>query len=235
MALCPIPGCMRKIAEGAPNTAGAHHCRYHIQHKARHGSHWHSTYRAADLKAYLTAAASYIAEHRMKDAVFGAIRAVDELLVTSGRVEPVMNLRRVPASRRARIAFARLRQAGVTPERLAAIHLALSALIADDRGSHRNREFRIVQVAKAVHRLASGTHRRWDALDMRGPPIELHVYPRSSGLVLRKIGEAIEKACCSMPESAVLEVITSKVERFGPHPSQLPGWQPSWYSGPPHS
>lgn len=232
---CLLFSCSAEVGKDS-HQRGSLFCRYHLQHKARHGSHWHPTYRAADLKPYLTAAPDWLKVHRMNDAAFFAVRAVDELLVTSGRAEPAMNLRRVSASRRARIAFARLRQAGVTAERLAAIHLAVSALIADDLGSHRTREFRIVQVAKAAHRLASGTHRRWDAFDVQGRPmpIELHAYPRSSGLVLRKIGEAIAKACRLIPESAVTEVIMAKVERFGLHPSRLPGWRPSWDTGPAH-
>jgi hypothetical protein len=33
------------------------HCRYHVQFKARHGPHWYPTYKAAELKPYLTVAA----------------------------------------------------------------------------------------------------------------------------------------------------------------------------------
>ena len=103
------------------------------------------------------------------------------------------------APSRARIAFARLREANIIPERLLAIHMAVSALIEDDAGSHRVTEYRIAQVAKAAHRLASGTHRHWDfPLDNGGTaPLAFHAYPRSSGRVLRVIGKAIEE-CCEM-------------------------------------
>jgi hypothetical protein len=40
--------------------------------------------------------------------------------------------------------------------------MAVSALIEDDAGSHRATEYRIVQIATCAHRLASGTHKRWE-------------------------------------------------------------------------
>jgi hypothetical protein len=141
-----------------------------------------------------------------------------------------MNLRGRSAAYRARVAFARLREAGIGTERLLAIHLGVTALIEDDFGSHRVEEFRIVQIAKAVHRLASGTHRHWEMWNPRGAPvpIEIHAYPRSSGLVLREIGEALEKACGPLSREALAEIIALKKARYGVHPSQLPGWRPVW-------
>jgi len=40
------------------------HCRYHVQYRARHGSHWSATYKAADLKPYLDVATHWIADRR---------------------------------------------------------------------------------------------------------------------------------------------------------------------------
>ncbi len=142
-----------------------------------------------------------------------------------GRVDPAMNLRGQSAEYRARVAFARLRAANIPTRRLIAIYLAVAALIEDDFGSHRTREFRLVQAAKAIHRLASGTHRTWDIWDPRTGgtrKAELHAYPRSSGHVLRKIGETLEKACEELSRAAVPEVIAMRTERFGPHPSHPP-------------
>jgi hypothetical protein len=57
-----------------------------------------------------------------------------------------------------------------------------------------------VQAAKLVHRMASGTHKRWEqpAYDdgagrSRTRTVELHVYPRSRGRVLRHIGQDLEQ------------------------------------------
>lgn len=62
-------------------------------------------------------------------------------------------------------------------------------------------------------------------LDGRTVPYALHAYPRSSGLVLRCIGEALEKACDGMTSFAIPAIIDAKRERYGPHPSHLPGWR----------
>jgi hypothetical protein len=64
-------------------------------------------------------------------------------------------------------------------------------IISNDPQAERKAEFKQVQAAKLVHRMASGTHRRWG----EGPTAtELHVYPRPRGRVLRYMGEALENA-----------------------------------------
>ena len=92
------------------------------------------------------------------------------------------------------------------------------------------KEFHLVQTAKAVHRLASGTHRHWDfpMQDGTTKPLELHAYPRSSGIVLRVMGREIEEICGGVTESAVAELCAARLAKFGPHPSHLPGWKPHW-------
>ena len=124
----------------------------------------------------------------------------------------------------------KFREVGIEPERLLAIHMAVAALIEDDRGSHRVTEFRLVQTAKAVHRLASGTHRVWEwpMDDGTVRPLHFHAYPRSSGIVLRLIGREIDEICGGVAESAVPELCAARTARFGPHPSHLPGWKPVW-------
>jgi hypothetical protein len=206
------------------------HCRYHVQFKARHGSHWHPTYKAADLKPYLAVASDWIDRHRSVLSVSYALKGLQGLLDAAGRAEPAQDIKRLSAAHRAGVAFARLREAGVTPERMLAIHMAVAALIEDDYGSHRVTEFRLVQTAKAIHRLASGTHRRWDFPmdDGTTRPIAFHAYPRSSGIVLRVIGKEIDEVCGGLAESALQELLAVRLTKFGPHPSHLPGWKPLW-------
>ena len=141
-----------------------------------------------------------------------------------------MDMKRRSAASKARVAFARLREADIKGERLLAIHMAVAALIEDDRGSHRIREFHLVQTAKAVHRLASGTHRYWDfpMLDGTTRPLHLHAYPKSSGIVLRVIGREIDEICGGVAEAAIEEMLAARLAKFGPHPSHLPDWKPPW-------
>lgn len=218
---CSIPGCGRPSMLSQGNGLSRYLCRYHAQRKSRNGSPWHGTYRASELQPYLDAASRWLAAQHPGNAVGIAVREIDYLLAGSGRVEPAMNLRGLSAATRARIAFARLSEAEVPASRLVAIYVAVAALIEDDFGSHRTREFQIVQAAKVAHRLASGTHRRWLMWNPRGAevPIELHAYPRSAGQVLRKIGEAIGKVVDPIIATAVPEIIQLKVAKSGPHPS----------------
>ena len=206
------------------------HCRYHVQFRARHGSHWYPTYKAADLKPYLIVAAEWIEKHRRNTFTAHTLIGLQVLLDAAGRAELAQDIKRRSAAFRARVAFARLREAAIKPERLMAIHIAVSALIEDDAGSHRINEFRVVQIAKAVHRLASGTHRRWDFPmdDGTTRPLNFHSYPKSSGRVLRVIGEDIEELCAEVTQAALQPVLEAKTARFGHHPSQLPGWRPLW-------
>ncbi len=87
-----------------------------------------------------------------------------------------------------------------------------------------------MQTAKAVHRLASGTHRHWDfpMHDGTTRPLHLHAYPKSSGIVLRVMGREIDEICGGVAEVSFEEVLAMRLARFGPHPSHLPDWKPPW-------
>jgi hypothetical protein len=226
--VCALPGCARPASADAwPRSL---HCRYHIQRKARHGSHWHATYRAADLKPYLKSATRWVAANRSHADVVMAALWLKGLLEDAGRTELAHRIKGQLAMRRAKFAFARLREADIKPDRILGIYLAVCALIEDDRGSHRVEEFRVVQVAKAVHRLASGSHQHWDVPLTNGAtaPLAMHTYPKSSGIVLRIIGRQIEECCRTVADRAVDEIRTAKRAAYGPHPSQLPDWIPEW-------
>lgn len=227
---CAVPGCSRLGAHAQAQTMGLLHCRYHIQHKARHGSHWHGTYRASDLQPYLRAAAQWVKANRSHADVTMATLWLKGLLEGAGRTDLAHRIKGKPAALRAKFAFARLREADIKPDRILCIYLAVCALIEDDRGSHRVEEFRIVQVAKAVHRLASGSHQHWQVPLANGStaPLAMHTFPRSSGIVLRVIGRQIEECCRVVAERAVDEVRALKRATCGPHPSQNPDWVPEW-------
>lgn len=208
--------------QAAGTGLAAFHCRKHVEHKARHGSHWHGTYSAAELKPYLAAATSYVRLRAESDRfIKQALTDIALLLEEAGPTEIATRLMGMSATRRARIALARLRVAGIKPKRFVAIVLAITALIEEDPGSHRTKEFRVVQIAKALHRLASGYHRVWELQDHKGrsQKIELHAFPRSSGPVLRLIGKAVEEPCEWVVEKHLSAILALKVKRSGVHPA----------------
>lgn len=229
-SLCLVPGCGRQTMAAEGKGYAEHHCRYHVQHKARHGSHWHPTYLPRDYRPYVEAAARWVGDTREEHYVALTLANLESLMRNGGAAIPAHRLNGLTSKEKARVAFSRLREAGVTPERLCAIHLGVNALIEDDRGSHRVREFRIVQVAKAYHRLASGTHSEWKKhYEGRNPlGLKFDFYPKSSGLVLREIGGAAETACEFISNRAIPLVVAMKLALSGPHASHLPGWRPLW-------
>lgn len=219
--VCAIPGCTRPTLGATGKGLAAFHCRNHVEHRARHGSHWHGTYRTSELKPYLAAATSYVRSRAETDrTIVSSIAAVRSVLESAGPSELATRLMGMPASKRAKIAVARLRVAGIKPERIVAIILAMTALIEEDPGSHRTKEFRIVQISKAIHRLASGTHKVWDIHDAQGRPrrIEMHAFPKSTGPVLRLMGRLLAEPCEVAVDRHLDAVLALKIKRYGRHP-----------------
>lgn len=220
---CSIPDPVTGRACGRPTMRAAgvglapHFCRRHVEHRARHGSHWHGTYTASQLNPYVAAASSFVRLWAANDRfIAAAIDAIRTKLAEAGPVEIATRLRGLSAEKRAKIALARLRVAGVPAERIVSIVLAVSALIEEDPASHRTNEFRTVQICKAVHRLASGTHKFWEIEDHQGRKgrTELHAYPRSSGRVLRVMGRMLEEPCEWVVEKHLAAVLAHKA-RYG--------------------
>ncbi len=83
----------------------------------------------------------------------------------------------------------------MNPRAVIAAWLSVVATIAADPSADTRNEFRHVQAAKVLHRMASGTHRRWERErpDGRVEVTEFHKYPASRGRVLRHIGEQLER------------------------------------------
>ena len=81
------------------------------------------------------------------------------------------------------------------------VPVAACLAIADDAQSVNAAEYKHVQAAKLVHRMAPGTHKQWDqpTLTVRADRtpvtcmLELYVYPRSHGRMLRHIGNDIHE------------------------------------------
>jgi hypothetical protein len=150
--------------------------------------------------------------------VKAALDSIRHHLENAGPSEIATRLRWLPSRERARIALARLRDKGVTPERLLAIPVAMRGLLKEAYGYFaRDPEFRQVAVAKAAHRLASGTHKSWEFHRRDGQVVrtELHAYPRSSGQVLRHLGELLETEAELVIDHHLEAVLDLKGARYG--------------------
>lgn len=231
--MCALPGCGRPTLQAEGRGLSPFHCGYHVKLKARHGSFLCRTIRGPDLKPYTTAATAWLKVNAMDPEVATAVADIAWSMPHPREAIRADEVRGKLPKEKVRVALARLRKAGIPPERLVAIHMAVTALITEDADADRSDEYRLVQVGKAAHRLASGTHRDGvqgrHALGPRGPhAIRRDIYPQSSGRVLRFLGSTIEAACGHLTAKHLPAIIALKTERFGPHPSHLPGWVPRW-------
>lgn len=193
-------------------------CRYHQQHRQRHGSTWCKTPKAKIVGPYLKAALAYLEVRQTDRWVKAALDSLRHHLENAGPSEIATRLRGLPSGERARIALARLRDKGVTPERLLAIPVAMRGLLKEGYGYFaRDPEYRQVAVAKAAHRLASGTHKSWEFHQQDGRVVrtEMHAYPRSSGQVLRHLGELLEAEAELVIDHHLEAVLDLKVARYG--------------------
>ncbi|MES0119309.1 hypothetical protein NKK52_25475 [Mesorhizobium sp. C277A] len=167
-------------------------CRSHADHYARHGSAYKPSYGAREINPYRASALAWLEANQSDTYVANAVDRVATLLRTSGPHIEAFRLRGLSPQERAKAAWARLRKAGVDPRRVVAAWLAVEMIIRDDPQAERKAEFKQVQAAKLIHKMASGTHKRWgEGANVK----ELHVYPRSRGRILRHVGEALEEAC----------------------------------------
>ena len=210
--ICPIPGCGRPSQARAGKGFSLYHCRYHIQFRNRHGSFWKGTYRAAELRPYRRAAERYIRAHSADPWIATALASLRSLMDDAGPVERVVDvLHQLTPPQKARAALARLRRAKVPPERLLAIHLAVSGAVSEDpiRPGGPPDEYRLTQIAKAVHRQASGYH------SVYGPGARYDRYPRSSGLALRHLGRMIEGCCEHVAAEHLKAILELKATLYG--------------------
>jgi hypothetical protein len=171
------------------------YCRRHVDRFRRHGSYFKSSYRVADLNPYRRSAEEWLRRHMDNAVVREAVDAINMLYWRGGHPQEAFRLRGLPPADRAKYAWARLRQRKVDPTEPLAAWLAVEMKIRDDIQPDRHREYKQVQAAKLVHRMAGGSHKRWEhELDGRKYTTELHKHPASRGLVLRHIGQQLEKA-----------------------------------------
>lgn len=221
MSRCAVPGCGQPSMRVEGIGLDGHHCKRHVIHRQRHGSTWFGTFKRSEVLPYMRAAKSYIMPRLLSDRTIKEAATRLAVVIEQAPFEANTRIRGLNARIRADIAFGRLRVRGVKPETILAIHLAITILIEEHGACPRSREFRIVQVAKMVHRRASGYHRVWQ--DPSGGPLrtELHKYARSSGKVLRLIGERIEECCEFATADHADAVLGLKVKRYGKYPSTV--------------
>ena len=205
---CRVMGCGRPPTAALGKGLDRMYCRRHADHHERHGSYYKSSYTAAQLQPYRKAAASWLRANRNERVVQLAVRAVEGLYRRAGPHVEAFRLRGLPPKERARAAWARLREAKVDPKRVLAAWLAIELILRADPQAEQKVEFKRVQAAKLVHRMASGSHKRWERQRPDGRTVVqvLRKFPHSRGQVLRHLGEQMERAAELVVEPCVTQV-----------------------------
>jgi len=106
---------------------------------------------------------------------------------------------------RAKAIWAKLRKEKVDPLKVLAAWMSVNMRLRDDPQPDRHEEYRHVQVAKLIHRMAGGTHKRWERERADGSVevTQLHRHPVSRGVILRVIGRDLADACRILRGNAV--------------------------------
>jgi hypothetical protein len=194
---CRIFGCGRPTTAIIGKGLNRLYCRRHVEHYRRHGSYVKGSYRAGELRPYRREALLWLKANRDVPEVSHAVLAVQRLYWSAGAPVEAFRLVGKPPAERARALWAQLRERGVDPLEVLAIWEAVDAKLHDDPQADRHEEYRHVQVAKLVHRMAGGTHKRWEheCSDGSVKVTALLKHPVSRGRVLRLVGQAVAQAC----------------------------------------
>jgi hypothetical protein len=198
--VCVVLDCRQPTAARAGRGLNRHYCQRHIEHYRRHGSYAKGSYTAAELAPRRKAALEWLQGHRERTEVRAAVACVIALYERSGRPEEAFRLAGKSPEERAGNVWARLRADEVDPLLVLAVWIAVELCHRADPQPERKPEYRWVQTAKLLHRMAGGSHKRWEreGADGRVHVTEMHKYPARRGRVLRHVGEALSQAASGL-------------------------------------
>ena len=192
---CWVVGCIEPPGNVSSDSLGRF-CRRHLEHHRRHGDALKASYKAIQIRPCRTAARAWLKRYGEHLHVKAAVKRIEALMLTSGRTIAPNRLRGMSPKAKAQAVWARLREREVSAYEVLA---SILAVVICHEGDHQKatREYRQVQVAKVINRMAGGTVKRWPThhTDPTLPKVKvLRWFPASEGLVLRKLGETAEVA-----------------------------------------
>jgi hypothetical protein len=153
---CRVIHCGRPARAGTSDGLDERYCRAHADHNQRHGSPLKGSYTARELNPYRRAALAWVVGHEDSRWVQNAVQRVQSLYQQAGPYIEAFRLRGLSPQDRAKAALARLRQHGIDPRLVVAAWLAVELVILDDLQPVHSAEYKRVQAAKVIHRMASG-------------------------------------------------------------------------------
>ncbi|OGU22314.1 MAG: hypothetical protein A2580_07505 [Hydrogenophilales bacterium RIFOXYD1_FULL_62_11] len=206
---CRIVGCSRPTTAGTRSGLNRLYCRRHEDHFERHGSHTKASYRAEVLTPYRKTAQAWLEMNTDNPVVQHASASIEALYRNAGPRVEAFRLAGLAPEQKACAAWARLRESRVSPLKPIAAWLAVELAIKADTQPDTKSEFKLVQAAKLVHRMSSGSHKRWERVRPSGQVLveELHKYPHSRGQVLRHVGKQLGDAADMVSAYHLAEIL----------------------------
>ena len=219
---CLVPECGELTLAYARKGLSKHYCRRHAEHYRRHGSYAKPSYPARELNPYRRTAYTWLQAHADAPEVGEAVDRVRTLYWRAGRPEEAFRLAGRSPHERAKYIWGRLYMRGVDPLHVLAAWAGVEMRHGEDTRPESRPEFRRVQVAKVLHRLAGGSHKRWERERADGSVevTELHKYPASRGTVLRSAGRMASWA--AEPLKALLPTMRHEHPVVDGQPARLP-------------
>lgn len=195
-AACAVLGCPSMTQAHLRAGLNRNYCAKHVAHYLRHGSYSKPSYRAADLATPRLFALRWLQANAGLRPVVAAREQVEARYARAGAAEEAFRLTGKPPAVRAKYVWARLAEKEVDTAVVLAAWIGVELAHRADPRPERQVEFRWVQAAKVLHRLAGGSHRRWESEGTDGRPLVavFHKYPGSRGRVLRHVGRALAEA-----------------------------------------
>lgn len=179
-----------------------HYCRAHVEHFRRHGSYSKKSYTAAQLAPYRAVALQWLDANASLSVVSDCRDRVRTRMWAVGSPVSALRLRGRSPEERSRNVWALLAAREVDADQVLSIWLAVSLAHAADMQAESKLEYRLVQAAKVMHRLAGGFHRRWEHHRNDGSKYvtEIHKYPASKGQILRHTGKALREVALELED-----------------------------------
>lgn len=206
---CMAWGCKRPTQRAAGKGLSEMYCKRHIEFKRRHGSTWRKSFSASELKPSREAVRRWMSDHRNDKWVVQAVDRLDYLLRSVGPSKvTAMDWAGAGLDNRDRAfeVLARVCGAGVSGgyllEAVFTVKVACEVLSAP-----RDADFTNTQIAKLIHRKASGTHREYHKAS--GGTWRRSKYPRAEGGFMRVLGEIVAARCVDVTDKETVREIAS--------------------------
>lgn len=219
--LCIVGNCTQPTMAHQRSGLNRNYCRRHVDHYKRHGSYAKPSYSAAQLNPYRKSALTWLQERADEPFVIEAADRVGTAYWRAGRPVEAFRLAGMSPKDREKAIWARLSQRKIDPLQVLAIWLGVSLCHRADFQPERKITYRTVQAGKVIHRLAGGTHKRWESpMGEEFQATELHKYPSSRGAILRHVGSTA--AWAAQPLMGHVEALEAFHTLTAPSGKRLP-------------